>query len=473
MDQIWRYTAGSAVQTPPAFAASRNLVIVATANLYVHAIQNSDGTRLWQAKPTVHSPGDASVEYTWGWPVVADQSGLVLIKLRLPWDSLWTFGTYPTTNQAIRQNLQSRPEDQSLFALSLENGSVPFISNIGNGGWGDGGYLPMGPQPVVKRLANNKEVVYTVGRGGGSNGTYDARWDSLFVEMMLDSTTVPGYAAGEVRFIQYDHVVLTDEQPFVSMAGDYLLGGHWMAGYALKIIDRSNGRGAWDIPSRIAAIDAPHIVESQSANTPCSFSSIHYCSGYLMQDQDTRTYPPGFYIYYSAGLVYESYWSAYTSWVVSGGLILFRSNSGAIVALEHGNPQGSAPVAAAAEVSEAGSQPLLGAVIDNPSALDRPPTGPAVIPHTEARSHVGEVKTIQGIVRYLFNNGKSFYLGFQDPHQGAFAALIPVSYLDRFPDRPENLFHLGDAVQITGKIVWYQGDPVIYVSEPAQVEVVK
>ncbi len=82
MDQIWKYTAGSAVQTPPAYAASRNVVIVGTANLYVHAIKNSDGTRLWQVRPTVHSPGDASVEYTWGWPVVADQAGLVLIKLR-------------------------------------------------------------------------------------------------------------------------------------------------------------------------------------------------------------------------------------------------------------------------------------------------------------------------------------------------------------------------------------------------------
>ncbi len=350
---------------------------------------------------------------------------------------------------------------------------MPFISNIGNGGWGDGGYLPMGPQPVVKLLSNNKEVVYTVGRGGGSNGITDARWDSLFVEMVLDSSTVPGYAAGEVRFMQYNHVVLTDEQPFVSMAGDYLLGGHWMAGYALKITDRSDGRGAWDIPSRIATIDAPHIVESQSADAICSFSPGHYCSSYLMQDQDTRTYPPGFYIYYSAGKVYESYWSSYTTWVVSSGLVLFRSNSGAIVALEHGTPQGNAPASSAAGLTEASQAPLLGEVIDNPSALDRPATGPAVIPYAEARSHVGEIKTVQGVVRYLFNNGKSFYLGFQDPHQGAFAALIPVGYLGSFPDQPENLFHLGDEVRITGKIVWYQGDPVIYVSNPAQIELIK
>ena len=473
MNQIWKYTAGSAVQTAPAYSVSRNLVVIGTANLYVHGIKNTDGTRAWQVKPTVHNPGDASVEYTWGWPVIADQTGLVLVKLRLSWNSLWTFGTYPTTNQAIRQDLQSVPGDQSLFAISLDDGSVPFICNIGNGGWGDGGNLPMGPQPVVKRLANNKEVVYTVGRGGGSNAIYDARWDSLFVEMMLDSSTVPGYSAGEVRFIQYNHVVLTDEQPFVSMAGDYLLGGHWMAGYALKITDRSDWRGAWDISSRIASVDAPHIVESQAANALCSFSASHYCSNYLTEDGDPRTYPPGFYIYYNAGTVYNSYWSGYSSWVVSNGMILFRSNSGAIVALEHGSPQGNAPVTGTLDQPTASLEPVLGEVIDNPAAQDRPATGPQTIPYTEARSHVGEVKTVQGVVRYLFNNGKSFYLGFQDPHQGAFAALIPLTYLDLFPTQPENLFHLGDEVKITGKIVWYQGDPVIYVSDPAQIEIVK
>jgi hypothetical protein len=469
MQQIWSYDAGSPVQTAPAYSASKDRVVVGTADLYVHAIQNSDGTRAWRTKPTVHNAGDPSVEYTWGWPVIADVHGLVLMKLRLSWDTLWTFGTYPTTNQLIRQDLQSKPGDQSLFAIDLNNGTVPFISNFGNGGWGDGGVLPMGPQPVVKHFSDNSEVVYTVGRGGGSNAMYDARWDSVFVEMMLDNTTVPGYIAGDVRFIQYNHVVLTDEQPFVSMAGNYLLGGHWMSGYALKITDRSNGRGAWDIPNRIAAQDAPHIVESQAANANCSFSSNHYCSNYLTEDGDPRTYPPGFYIYYGSGTVYGSYWSRYSSWVVSDGLVLFRSNSGAIVALEAGNPQSPAQVSAQVNNSASISKPVNGEVIDNPGAADRPASGPLVIPYTEARDHVGETKSVQGIVQYTFNNGKSFYLGFKNPHQGAFATLIPVEYLGYFPDDPQNLYHLGDEVTITGKIVWYQGDPVIYVTDPSQI----
>ena len=48
-----------------------------------------------------------------------------------------------------------------------------------------------------------------------------------------------------------------------------------------------------------------------------------------------------------------------------------------------------------------------------------------------------------------------------------------VGYLELFSDQPENLFHLEDEVKITGKIVWYQGDPVIYVTDPSQIEWVR
>lgn len=192
-----------------------------------------------------------------------------------------------------------------------------------------------------------------------------------------------------------------------------------------------------------------------------------------MEDQDNRTYPPGFYIYYNAGTVYNGYWSRYSSWIESNGLILFRSSDGAIVALEHGNPSQSSPASntnLSASLLQATPQPVLGEVVDNPGAQNRPSRGPSLIDYTEARQHVGETKSVQGTIRYTFNNGKAFYLGFKNPHQGAFAALIPVEYLDKFADAPENLFHLGDQVTVAGKIVWYQGDPVIYVNDPNQIE---
>jgi hypothetical protein len=57
----------------------------------------------------------------------------------------------------MRQLLTQRPGDQALFVLDLDDGSKPFIANVGHGGYGDNDYMPMGPQPVVKRLPDGKE----------------------------------------------------------------------------------------------------------------------------------------------------------------------------------------------------------------------------------------------------------------------------------------------------------------------------
>lgn len=57
-------------------------------------------------------------------------------------------------------------------------------------------------------------------------GTSDARWDSHFGEMVMDSNTVASLQAGDVRWIRHgnnaadDDVLLTDEQPLPSAAGD-------------------------------------------------------------------------------------------------------------------------------------------------------------------------------------------------------------------------------------------------------------
>lgn len=41
-----------------------------------------------------------------------------------------------------------------------------------------------------------------------------------------------------------------------------------------------------------------------------------------------------------------------------------------------------------------------------------------------------------------------------------------------FERSPEQLYAPGQRVQVTGRIEWYQGDPVIYVRNPAQIRVV-
>ncbi len=450
MRQIWRYNAGSVAATPPSYSLSRNLVVVGCADLSVHGIDGSDGTRRWRRTPLPggYEPNEP-VEFHYGWPVIAENAGVVLIKARLGWYRLWF--DWPQTNAAMRQQLQQNPQHQALFALRLDDGSSPFICHVGHGGYGDHDYLPMGPQPVVKRLPNGKEVVYTIIR---AKHAHDARWDSHFGEMVLDDTTVSGLQAGYVRFIAFDHppgfadpFLLTDEQPNVSMAGDYLFGGHWEAGFALRILDRSDARGSFanKIPSQRLAT----IVTSQD-DTRCPFSASHYCSEYL---ENTRPYDFGFYIYYGQGAVYDQYWSEYACYVVSNDNIYFRSCDGAIVALTRGQPTASRVW----EPETARAQPAL-----------RPT--PECIPHTHAREWAGHTTTVEGELRYVFNNGKQTLLGFHNPHQGYFKVIIRRERSGAFGGAPERLYRVGQFVRVSGTIAWYQGDPAVYADSPNQIQ---
>jgi len=333
LQQIWAYAAGSALHTPPAYSPSRNAVVAGTQDLFVHAVSNANGARLWRAKPTPRPLGN-DTELAHGWPVIAEGHGQVFIKYRLDWDTLWTWNPWPATNAAMRSNLQANPAQQALFVMDLDDGAVPFIANVGHGGYGNGGYMPMGPQPVVKRFDNGDEVAYVVMRGSPCQASpCDGRWDSHLGEMMLDDTTVPGFAAGHARFMQ-NTFFPTDEQANLTMAGDHLFGGHWMFGLAHRVVDRSAARGA-SAGAPITVANLPHIVTSQNT---CGFNANHYCAGGLTQDGDARSLPAGFYIYQNQGAVYDRYWTEYAAWVVSAGLVLFTSCDGAVVALESGNP---------------------------------------------------------------------------------------------------------------------------------------
>ncbi len=455
LQPLWTYNAGATVAVPPAYAPSRNVWVVATEpDLYVHAIRNSNGTQLWRVRP-VHPSRNFTdpTEYRLGWPVIADNAGVALIKVHLPWQVLWR--DWPQTNPEMRQLLTQYPEEQALFALDLDDGSVPYIANLGHGGWGDSDYLPMGPQPVVKRLPNGKDIVYTIIR---AKHAYDSRWDSHFGEMVLDDSTVPGLQGGDVRFIAFDWppgssdpYLLTDEQPNVSMAGDYLFGGHWEAGFALQILDRSDGRGSFT--NKITSQRLATVATSQDDVGTCQFSASHYCPSGLY---NTRGYDFGFYIYYNQGAVYDQYWSEYATFVVSNGRIYFRSCDGAIVALGPGNPTGPED----ASVTAASPPP--------------PPADPApvaVIPFEKARQWAGRRVTVTGTIAYVVNNGKHVMLAFTRPHQGSFKILIKAEEWWRFRRRPDEFYHAGQHVEVSGAIAWYQGDPVIFATRPEDIRI--
>jgi hypothetical protein len=88
----------------------------------------------------------------------------------------------------------------------------------------------------------------------------------------------------------------------------------------------------------------------------------------------------------------------------------------------------------------------------------------------DADKYLGQTKTVRGVLQEVFNNGKAVYLGFAKPHNGVFVARIMKEHWWKWGGRPEESYVPGQTVQITGKIVKYQNDPVIYVTHPSQVE---
>jgi hypothetical protein len=460
MAQMWSYDANSPVHTPPSYSARFNRVVTVSSDLYVHAIDNATGMRVWRVKPTPLTPGEPgdnnpNAEVSYGWPVIAEEHGLALIKLRLNWQTMWTWNPWPATNAAMRSNLEARPDQQALHVLRLDDGQRAFVANVGHGGFGDGGYMPMGPQPVIKRFANGQEVAYVVMRGSPCLiAACDGRGDSFLGEMVLDNTTVPGYQAGYVRYMR-NTFFPTDEQANLSMAGDQLFAAHWEAGIAHRIVDRSASRGS-SSSNPILIENLPHIATSQDEDTcGTGFRTSHYCGSSL---KNTRLWPGGFYIYWQQGAVYDQYWTEYAIWTISGDTVYFLSTDGAVVALTSGNPQ----------ASDVSSLPLVEAPPPPPD-----PQPVATIPYTEARAWEGRMVTVTGTLRYIFNNGKYVLLGFSNPHQGSFKALIRKADWERFGGRPEERYQVGQEVRVRGVIAWYQGDPAIFVTTPEQIEVLE
>ncbi|QQS44046.1 PQQ-binding-like beta-propeller repeat protein [Candidatus Roizmanbacteria bacterium] len=487
MERQWYYDAGVAIDTPPTYAANRKMIIAGARDLYFHGVNAATGARVWRVRPTIRTEFPSSgtygrtamsnnqAEVAYGWPVVSEANDIVLVTYRLDWNTIWTWSPWPTTNAAMRQNLLSNPGQQAVFALSLSTGQEAFKVNMTGGGFGDGDYLPMGPMPIVKTEANGNEVAYAMIRGDNRTG-FDGRDDSKFGELVLNGSTVSGYEAGDVRFIAYNNFgwpdgtglsnMPTDEAPYLSMAGNYLFGAHWMAGKGLIIENRDSSKGTFGSP--ITSRSLPHIVNSTnaSATANCTFSSSHYCTAdTLYQEGDRRSFDgPGFYIYHGSysPAVYDQYWVDYASWVISDRIILFRSTDGAVVALESGNPL--------AKDTE-GAANIAGVQSDAKENIEV--SGPAIIPIDSTLSFVGQNKTVEGTIVDVFDNKKAVYITFARPHSGTFLARIRDEAYDKLKGEAMKKYHGNMKVRITGTIDMYKGDPVIYITDLNQIQEVK
>lgn len=358
--RAWSYSAGSAAQTLPAFSSSRAAVIFCTADLYVHAVNDSDGTRKWRVKPSPLSPG-VHVEFTGGWPVVAEGRGAVFVRM-LVGDvngTIWTGGgaggKWPSTNAAIRQRLVDNPQYRNLFALSLDTGAESFLPAVGPQGvedlLGGNARLRVHSFPVVK-VVGGREVAYTLWRNGETRDPgWDGRWDSHLGEMVLDGSTVAGYQAGDLRFVQFEEhglmVRITDESCPLTMAGDTIFHAHWGAGEAARITDRSAGLGGTRA-NPIRTSRHPAVLRRIQANTSFN-AATHWTTGGMILFGDPRGWPsPGWWVYWNTLDPPTPSRSAYSEGIlprytyVSDGLIVVEGNGGDLFVLRHsGTPMPS------------------------------------------------------------------------------------------------------------------------------------
>lgn len=334
MTQVWKYTAtnNSPATTAPSYSSSRQLIIFGTEDLNVHAVNDSNGSQKWRVNPPLQQynytfpTGDCyPYSYQYGWPVVADNEGVVLVRIRLGDQHDWfgstgPNGRFPTTNAGIKTFLEQNPRAQPLYALKLVDGSKAFTPAAGNGGIDDdppfvwcpgapdnyGGMVStIGPMPAIKTLTNGKQVAYIIFRNGDVEyDGWDARGDGHMGEMVLDNQTITNYTAGDIRFVKWQgshtyplyygvDAFIIDEMSPVTVAGNTIFYSHWSTVMANTITDRADGKGLTRT-NPITTIHDPFIIRrindtynSQDPTTPHwgTYGTLIYCDGRNYNDQ--------------------------------------------------------------------------------------------------------------------------------------------------------------------------------------------
>lgn len=363
LTQTWVYNAGvnTITGTGLAYSATRNIVIFGASDLSVHAVYDASGARKWRVTPTAYSPGFPN-EFRYYWPVVADAAGIVFIRMQLDHNlGLYNYPSgnhvWPNSNAQARSFLASNPQQQNLFALNLDDGSKKFIPAVGYGGVEDStatgipAFLATGPLPVVRTWADGKQVAYVPFRNGQSNPP-DARWDSHMGEMVLDNSTISGLAAGDLRFVRMaryndqggnSYIYITDELGPITMAGSTLFHAHWGTSEAVRITDRSAGRGL-SYNSPIETVNLPPVIRRMVA---CNdFNPVtHYTSCGLQLLNDGKYWDgPGFWVYWNVMDPPTPAWNYYGDGIrsrytyVSGSLLIVQGNGGDLMVFRHSGP---------------------------------------------------------------------------------------------------------------------------------------
>ena len=95
---------------------------------------------------------------------------------------------------------------------------------------------------------------------------------------------------------------------------------------------------------------------------------------------------------------------------------------------------------------------------------------PTFILEEEVANHNKEQVIIEGVIKYNFNSGKQTILSFHDHHKGYFKVLIRQKDYPAFQKLPDEFYKKEQKIRVTGLLDWYQGDRTIFVTTPAQIE---
>jgi hypothetical protein len=357
MVREWRYDGGGPIATPPAYSAVRDVIVYVTNDLYVHCVNNADGARRWRVKPTPHTAG-FPYEFDGMWPVIADGHGVVFVRMRLE-HGAQVEELNLRTNAQIRVWLQNNPAKKNLFALDLDTGAEKFIPAVLYGAVEDNiapdprtGHQPygdIGTVPVIKRFPDGTEVAYQPFRSWDVwESGYTTPWNAHLGEMVLDSTTVPGYVAGDLRYVGMErigesYIAINDELCPITVAGNTVFHAHWGATESIRITDRSASKGD-RLANHFSFVRNPTIIRALAQCNDKNLATRWTTCG-LTSATDGRWWGgPGWWVYwnvveppgpktsipqtYSAGLLPRY---AY----VNGQYIVIQGNGGDIFVMQH------------------------------------------------------------------------------------------------------------------------------------------
>ena len=202
LEQRWLYEAGAPLVASAAFAVNEGgLIVLLAEDGTVHAVCAADGARLWRtAVGGDADPLRGGARFPDTYPVVAEASGVALVRAYQAWDKMWQpEGGAPADAEATRQFLEANPEYQSFFVLNLRDGSPRFTAPVLAGAIGNGGdFESTPPQAVVRAYPDGAEAAYLLWRNRQAcvGGFCDGREDTTLGELDLVS--------GVIRFVQ-DH----------------------------------------------------------------------------------------------------------------------------------------------------------------------------------------------------------------------------------------------------------------------------